>query len=37
MSKSQDKDAALWIVLLVVFGLMGFGGPLLGLILFLVM
>ncbi|MEM6458751.1 MAG: hypothetical protein AAF710_05100 [Planctomycetota bacterium] len=33
--RSDDKDDALWIVLLVVVGLMGFGGPLLGLLLFL--
>ena len=32
--KPDDKDDATWIVLLVVFGLMGLGGPLLALLLF---
>lgn len=31
---SQEKDSATWIVLLVVFGLMGLGGPLLFMLLF---
>ena len=31
---TDDKDDATWIVLLVVFGLMGLGGPLLALLLF---
>jgi hypothetical protein len=30
---SDEKDDATWIVLLVVFGLMGLGGPLLALFL----
>ncbi len=31
---ASDQDDKTWIVLLVVFGLMGVGGPLLALILF---
>ncbi len=31
-----DKDDKTWIVLLIIFGLAGIGGPILGLILFLV-
>ena len=31
---AADKDDKTWIVALVVFGLMGIGGPILGVILF---
>lgn len=34
---AADKDDKTWIVLLVVFGLMGIGGPVLALILFFVL